>query len=132
MSKVKKTVEIPKEIIGLGAQMRKQPNHIINHFNDYSPGEALTEKWGTVCAALKALESTRPKTNSAQTKSAQNQLGPKLIGPGLGDPSPLFFSFLFSFSSSSFFFFFHPLYYHWEFISLKGVSIQKIWKSGAL
>ena len=100
------------------------------------------------CLYCTALESTRPKTNSAQpksaqnqlgpkpsrpkTNSAQNQLGPKLIGPGLGDPSPLFFSFLFSFSSSSFFFFFHPLYYHWEFISLKGVSIQKIWKSGAL
>ena len=66
-----------------------------------------------------------PKPTRPKTKSAQNQLGPKLIGPGLGDPSPLFFSFLFSFSSPSFFFFFHPLYYHWEFISLKGVSIQK-------
>ena len=30
---------------------------------------------------LKALESTRPKTNSAQTKSAQNQLGPKPSRP---------------------------------------------------
>ena len=59
-----------------------------------------------------ALESTRPKTNSAQTKSAQNQLGPKPTRPcpGLRDPSPLFFSFLLS-SSSFFFFFFHRLYY---------------------
>ena len=71
-----------------------------------------------------------PKPTRPKTKSAQNQLGPKLIGLGLGDPSPLFFSFLFSFSSS-FFFFFHPLYYHWELISLKGVSIQKNYKSGA-
>ena len=63
-----------------------------------------------------------PKTNSAQnqvgpkptrpkTKSAQNQVGPKPTRPcpGLRDPSPLFFSFLFS--SSFFFFFFHRLYY---------------------
>ena len=57
------------------------------------------------CCWRKALESTRPKTNSAQTKSAQNQLGPKpsrpktnsaqnALGPGLRDPFPFFFSFL--------------------------------------
>ena len=70
-----------------------------------------------------ALESSRPKTNSAQTKSPQNQLGPKpsrpktnsaqnSLGLGLRDISSLFFSFLFSFSSFFFFFFFfHRLYY---------------------
>ena len=84
------------------------------------PGQLRTiDQIGEV-ANSKALESTRPKTNSAQTKSAQNQLGPKLsrpktnsaqnsLGPGLQDPSPLFFSFFFSFSI--FFFFFHCLYY---------------------
>ena len=86
-----------------------------------------------------------PKPTRPKTKSAQNQLGPKPTRPKIHRPwitrsfssllllllLPLFFSFLFSFSSSSFFFF-HHLYYHWEFISLKGVSIQKNWKSVAL
>ena len=69
--------------------------------------------------SYKALESTRPKTNSAQTKSAQSQLGPKpsrpktnsaqnSLGPGLRDPFTPFFSFLLLLS---FFPFFHHLYY---------------------
>ena len=37
--------------------------------------------WPFVMTKPQALESTRPKTNSAQTKSAQNQLGPKPSRP---------------------------------------------------
>ena len=89
-----------------------------------------------------ALESTWPKTNSAQTNSAQNQVGPKpsrpktnsaldyeiFLLPGLRDLSPLFFSFLFSFSSSSI-----VCIIYWEFISLKVLSINskklEIWSA---
>ena len=68
-----------------------------------------------------SFESTRPKTNSAQTKSAQNQLGPKPSRPktnsaqnSLGQSRHWItrsFSSLLLFPLFFFFFFFHHLYY---------------------
>ena len=69
---------------------------------------------------------TRPKPSRPKINSAQNSLG-----PGLRDISSLF-SFLFLFLLLSFFSSSIVCIMYWELISLKEVSIQKNWKSGAL